>query len=299
MDIESAVAFLGIPSSAGAWSTGQEKAPDRLRSAGLLDRLKSRGIKLQDAGDAPSVAFRPDNENKKAKNIDLVRAVAQDAARRIDKIVGDGALPLVLGGGCTITIGVLAGLARHYKRLGLIYFDGDLDLNVPAVSPSGTLDGMVVSHIIGQGDRRLSHIAGVFPLVPPERVVMFAFNAEAGWIDPYEQDTLERSAMLSYPIRQVRKNPLAAGHEVLAKMRGVADHFLLHFDLDALDGAAFPAVDARHEFGLGIAETINVLRLFRASPQCIGLVVTEFNPDLDMDGKCALTLVDIIDRVLR
>ncbi len=34
---------IGVPSSAGAHHAGQERAPDALRAAGLLDRLAAAG----------------------------------------------------------------------------------------------------------------------------------------------------------------------------------------------------------------------------------------------------------------
>jgi arginase family enzyme len=39
---------------------------------------------------------------------------------------------IVLGGDCTITLGVLAGLQRAEPDAGLVYFDGDADLGRPA-----------------------------------------------------------------------------------------------------------------------------------------------------------------------
>jgi len=40
---------------------------------------------------------------------------------------------------------------RYYKHLNLLWFDRDADLNTPASTPSGRIDGMVVAHIIGKG----------------------------------------------------------------------------------------------------------------------------------------------------
>lgn len=298
MQADTSIALLGIPSSAGAWATGQEKAPSCLRRNGIVERLKSRGVNLTDAGDAPSVAFRPDHQNPKAQNLDLVYEVALDAAARVDKVVAQQAVPLVLGGGCTISIGVLCGLVKRYQRLGLLYFDGDLDFNTPEVSPSGTLDGMVLSHITGMGSPKLSRIAPRFPLVPEERVAVFGYNPEAGFIDPYEMEALERSAMMRYPASHVREDPLAASREATGRLEKAADHFLLHFDVDAMDRSDFPACDAQHEFGLRASAAVDALRVFSASPKCVGLVVSEFNPDLDSDGGCARKLIDILEQVL-
>src|SRR5438552_4056084 len=59
---------------------------------------------------------------------------------------------LVLGGDCTLAVGVLAG-ARTFlgKPVGLIYLDANADLNTPETSPSGYLDGMALALALGRG----------------------------------------------------------------------------------------------------------------------------------------------------
>jgi len=72
---------------------------------------------------------------------------------RAELAVKSGALVLVLGGDCAQVIGLLTGARRYYKHLNLLWFDRDADLNTPASTPSGRIDGMVVAHIIGKGRR--------------------------------------------------------------------------------------------------------------------------------------------------
>jgi len=57
------LALIGVPSSAGARRTGQERAPAAFRAAGLLERLRASGLDVADLGDLPSVSFRPDPEH--------------------------------------------------------------------------------------------------------------------------------------------------------------------------------------------------------------------------------------------
>jgi arginase len=40
--------LLGVPTSAGAFAPGQERAPAALRDAGLLERLGEAGAKVED-----------------------------------------------------------------------------------------------------------------------------------------------------------------------------------------------------------------------------------------------------------
>ncbi|MCY8323158.1 arginase family protein, partial [Bacillus inaquosorum] len=43
--------------------------------------------------------------------------------------------PLVLGGDHSIAIGTLAGTAKHYDNLGVIWYDAHGDLNTLETSP--------------------------------------------------------------------------------------------------------------------------------------------------------------------
>ena len=71
-------------------------------------------------------------------------------------------------------------MIRQLPNLGLIYLDGDLDLNTPDTTPSGIFDGMVMAHIIGKGADSLSRIGPRYPLMAEENIALFGYNTEAG-----------------------------------------------------------------------------------------------------------------------
>lgn len=75
---------IGAPSSAGAYAPGQEKAPQALRAAGLLDSLKARRITIEDWGDVPGFRWRADHSDPRAMNVMMATTVARaTAARRV------------------------------------------------------------------------------------------------------------------------------------------------------------------------------------------------------------------------
>ena len=167
-----------------------------------------------DLGDLPTVCFRPDPENPKQQNLDSVCRVARQTAERVSQALALDAKFLVIGGDCTITLGVLAALQR-YTSVGVLYFDGDIDLNTPADSPSGVFDGMGIAHILGEGATELTHIGSRFPLLSAENIVLFAYNLEAGWTDAAELRRLERSSLVRYPVSEVRGRAREAAGEAL------------------------------------------------------------------------------------
>ncbi len=280
-------ALIGVPSSAGARRAGHERAPRALRAAGLIDSLQERGVDVIDRGDLPEVAFRPDPENPRKQNLGEVARVAQDVAVELRRARGNGTCPVVLGGDCTITLGVVAGLLGQGSSLGLLYLDGDLDLNTPETTPSGIFDGMVTAHLVGRGAQELALIGPEYPLLQESHLVYFGYNVSAGGIDPPELSALERSAALRFPVETVREDPIAAANKALEALEGRVERILVHFDLDVADTSA---VDVAHSNGLALETTVEVLKVFMQSPKCAGLVVTEFNPVLDVDGSVARRL---------
>src|ERR1700689_216639 len=126
------VSILGVPSSAGSHTPGQEKAPAAWRAAGLVDGLRQAGLDVEDRGDLAAAPFRPVAAVDGLRDVERVVTVAQQVAGEVAAIRADGRLPLVLGGDCTITLGVLAG----FGEIGLVYFDGDARLTTPERSGS-------------------------------------------------------------------------------------------------------------------------------------------------------------------
>ncbi|MBI3447314.1 MAG: arginase family protein [Acidobacteria bacterium] len=280
--------MIGVPSSAGARRTGQERAPKAFRAAGLLERLRAKGLEVADWGDLPESAYRPDAEHPREQNLREVCRVARQVAVHVGRAPLDRALLLVLGGDCTITLGVLAGLLERRPGLGLVYFDGDVDLNTPATTSSGILDGMVMAHVLGRGAAELASVGRRMPMLPEEKIAMFGYNVESGWIDPAEQDALGRSSMLKYPLARVREDAAGAAAEALGLLTRRCDGIVAHFDVDVME---FAAADVPHPGGLAPDSAFAALRAFVGDARCAAIVVTEFNAERDPDGSLARELV--------
>lgn len=284
----SSVALIGVPSSAGGRRTGQEMGPAAFRRAGLLQRLGDAGLDVADFGDLPPVCFHPDPDHPQQQNLALVAGVARQVDGQINRALREGRAPLVLGGDCSLSLGVIAGMLRHHARLGLVYFDADLDLNTPQTTLSGVFDGMVLAHALGRGAPRLTGIGPRQPMLSEENIALFGYDVESGWIDPHEIDALATTRMARFPLDRVRESPATAAREALRGLHGLSDAILVHFDIDVTD---LPAVDVPHPGGLDADSAFAALNVLVADPKCAGLVVTELNAELDPDGSCAERLV--------
>jgi arginase len=295
---ENKVALIGVPSSAGARQAGQEHAPHCLRAAGLVQRLISQGYEVMDLGDLNQVSFRPDLDNPKKQNLSLVLDVLRQVEESVELAIANRAWPLILGGDCSITIGVIAALIKHFPSLGLSYIDGDVDLNTPETTNTGIFDGMVLAHILGRGADELRYFGSRCPLLAEQQIALFGYSAQAGGIDPVEIDILRNTQMAKFPLEEIDADVQTAAIRALQELESKAEQILVHFDVDVVDYDDFPAVDVPHRPGLALAQAQDALRIFVGSRRSVGLVVTEFNAAHDGDGNLAEKLISTIEEAM-
>ncbi len=136
------IGLIGVPSSAAAHWPGQDRAPQALRQAGLVQALESSGYHVVDHGDLPRTRCRHDRVQRHPQNLAAVIAVANRVADQVETALNWGETPLVIGGDCTIELGVLSGFLRAGEDPALLYFDGGVDLYTPTTNPTGILDSM-------------------------------------------------------------------------------------------------------------------------------------------------------------
>jgi arginase len=293
------IGIAGVPSSAGGRAAGVEKCPVALRDARLVQKLIASGNDVIDYGDIRKFEFVPDTNNPKAHNKSPVTNVCNLVARIVERILGENARPLILGGDCSIAMGSVAGIVNTIPRPGLMYLDADTDINTPETTPSGTFDGMVVSHIIGKGTEELSRMAKIYPMLKEENIVLFGFDPLSGFVDPPETEFLKCSQITQFPIEMIRK----MGTETAAKqafdiLKKRADGIFVHFDVDFLNGNEMPAKDILHRDGLLFKDAETALRTFARGEGFIGMEITEFNPTKDTNHVAAKRLVDLLTSVL-
>jgi arginase len=70
--------------------------------------------------------------------------------------------------------------------------------------------------------------------------------------------------------------------------------YWVHLDVDVLDPAVMPAVDAPDPGGIAYPELELLLAGMTGDTQCLGLDLTVFDPDFDPDGRHAEAIVDIL-----
>ena len=285
------IALIGACSSAAAFLPGTEKAPAALRAAGLVEKLKNIGYEVADLGDCAPRLFADDEEHRRARNLPAIVAGLNDLKVHAEVAIKSGALVLVLGGDCAQVIGLLTGARRYYKHLNLFWMDRDADLNTPASTPSGRIDGMVVASIIGRGAPELVRFWGETPLVREPDVLLFGLER----VDPPEQDFLSKSPLrYVYAADVQKKGAAAATRDALAHLHAELREFILHVDTDIIAQEEFPAVNVPGSGGLTFDDVRQSLREVLRQKTLLGLDVAQYNPDRDPDGSGAQKLVELL-----
>ena len=138
------LAIVDVPLDCSGAGRAEQFAPAALRAAGVVQRLGAR-----DAGevDARIGDSRRDPETGVIGAADVRRASAAIAAR-VRELLDAGECPVVLGGDCTLLLGVFQALPHSS---GLWFVDGHADFFDGESSPTGEAADMDLAILTGHG----------------------------------------------------------------------------------------------------------------------------------------------------
>jgi arginase len=286
------LSITGAPTSAGAYAPGQEKAPVAFRRHGLVEALARRGRHVVDRGDGPHFRWRPDLQRPKAMNLDAVVSSARVLADSVADALAADEDVLVLGGDCTVELGVVAGARRGCDRVGLLYVDYDADLNTPATS-DGALDWTGVAHLLAipGAAPELANLDGKAPVLSPEALLYFGVDN----VSAPEAATMRELRLQRISGDDARADPDAACARAIEWASGF-ERVLIHFDVDVLTFAEFPiAENVRRRAGLSLSQAFAVIGAVAALPNWRALTITEVNPDHAPDERA--TFVRLVEEL--
>jgi arginase len=289
-----AVTVIGAATSAGSHHAGQEHAPAALRAAGFVTRLTDAGLDVTDLGDVVTATFTPDEVTAAARSLPEVVQVAGVVADAVAAALAADRVPLVLGGDCTISLGVMAGVLRRYPRAGLLYVDGDADLATPQTSSSGVLDAMGAAHLLGLADNELARLGPHFPMLTDRRLVQFGYDEtdpdsnQADW-------ARQRPELVRFSGPEVRADPAGCAGAALAALTAAAEGVVVHFDVDTIDSRDLPLANFPHyNLGIPLATAGKLLPGFYAVADLRAAVFTEVNPSYEPSGRSLARYVDAV-----
>lgn len=291
------IAVLDAPSNLGLRPPtpnsvpGCYKAPGALRDKQLIARLGAR-----DAGCLTPPRYDPGDwrPGDGVSHAPQIHSYTLRLAQRITTIVEQGEFPLVLGGDCSILLG--AGLAMRRLgsevdgRIGLIFVDGHSDFRHPGnAAYVGAAAGEDLALVTGRGQADLAGIEGRRPYFRDSDVVVLGIREH----DEYRLDLQAAGFSVRHApkLRAEGGGPTAKwAREQLSDCAG----FWLHVDVDVLDAAIMPAVDAPTPGGIAFAELELLISGLVSHSDCLGMELTVFDPDHDPKGMHAAELVETL-----
>jgi arginase len=285
------LAVLDAPIDCSGRGRGEERAPAALRAAGLVERLRAR-----DAGEADARIrdARRDPDTGVVGAADVRRASAAIAAR-VRELLEARERPLVLGGDCTLLLGVFQALPRGS---GLWFVDGHADFFDGESSPTGEAADMDLAILTGHGPPGLIELARDGPLLEPASVVLLGHRPAELHPDVARENARLDPAIHALTAPEVRRRGAArVGSDAAARL--VGRPAWLHLDLDVLDEAALPAVSYPQPLGLDWDDLVALARPLLSAPDLLGISVADFNPDGDPDGRHAARTVAALESLFR
>ncbi len=259
-------ALIGIRyDRASSFQRGPADAPPLIRQAlhteasngwseALVD-LRAPGI-LQDRGD---VLF--------AENA----AVREDIEASVSHLLGEGLLPLVLGGDHSITYPVVRAVAARHPGLNILHLDAHPDL----------YDSF-------EGDR-YSH-ACPFARIMEDGLARRLVQVGIRTLNGHQKAQAERFGVEIIDMRSWRDDLTLAFEGPV----------YLSLDVDVLDPAFAPGVSHREPGGLSVRQVINLIQRFQG--RLVGADVVEYNPRNDplhlTAAVCAKLLKEIATRMI-
>lgn len=290
------IAVLDAPSNLGlrppipATVPGCAKAPGALRDHELLVRLGARDAGCLTAPRYDPSGWRPGDGVCQAPQI---ASYTVRLADRIGAILEAGEFPVVLGGDCSVLLGAALATNRRAEagsgRIGLVFVDGHSDFRHPGNAQYvGAAAGEDLALITGRGQVELAGIENRRPYLRDADVAVLGIRAD----DEYRMD-LQAAGFAVRAVPELRAEGATRtalwAREELAECTG----YWLHVDVDVLDPAVMPAVDAPAAGGIAHRELELLIAGLVAGP-CLGMDVTVFDPDHDPDGSYAAEVVDTL-----
>jgi arginase len=210
------------------------------------------------------------------------------------ELVRVGHVPVFLGGDHSLAMGTVDGIARAWaessSELFVLWLDAHPDFNTPDTSPSGNLHGMTLAFLCGEsGFERMLPIPAR-KVVDPRKVFLLGTRS----VDAGEDEVIQQRGVNVIDMREIRQHGIAA--LVQRILDTVAEHGVLHVSLDAdvVDPAFIPAVNVPVASGVTYAEALLIMEMLRESGLVVSLDVAELNPTLDVDGRSARAIAELV-----
>lgn len=284
--------LLGVPLDLGAENLGVSMGADTLRYQGIVGKLRSSGLTVEDKG---NVTVRPRTEvpigSTKLRRLAEIVRVSEETAKITDAIVRTEQKAIVLGGDHSICLGAVSGASVGLEgNLGLIYFDAHGDMNTDKTTLTGNIHGMQLASLMGFGAPELAQVYGKQVKIKKENLL----HIGGCDFDQSEIDLVEREQLQTFSMLDVLTKTLAPVLDMIDDLASRVDNVWISLDLDAIDAVYAPGAGMPNQKGLTYREIAAIAEHIGKKCNVVGVDVVEYNPLQDEKGKTAELAIELI-----
>ncbi|NBI29994.1 arginase [Chengkuizengella marina] len=290
------ISIIGVPMDLGQTRRGVDMGPSAIRYAGIVERLQNLKYHIKDLGNIEISHLTADqgdvnDKGHNLRNLQEVKEVNEKLASSISEVISENRFPLILGGDHSIGIGTIAGVAKHYNNLGVIWFDAHGDLNTAETSPTGNIHGMSLAVGLGLGHEKLTNIGEFTPKIKPENIVIIGARS----LDEGEKVLIREKGIKVYSMHEIDRLGMSKVMEqAIAYISKNTDGVHLSLDLDALNPHDAPGVGTPVLGGVSYRESHLAMEMLAEADIVTSAEFVEVNPILDERNKTATVAVALM-----
>ena len=289
------LSLIGAPTDIGAGTRGASMGPEALRVAGIVERLRARGLDVIDSGNlaGPHNPWLPAVNGYRHLNevVAWNRAVHEAVGREL----GLGRIPLLLGGDHSLAIGSISAVAQHChatgRKLRVLWLDAHADFNTSAVTPSGNLHGMPLACLCGNGPPELTRLAERTPAITPQMIRLIGIRS----VDAEEKRLVHDARLEVFDMRYIDEMGMRDAMTMALGLIDSRSHVHVSFDVDFLDPEIAPGTGTTVRGGPSYREAQLCMEMIADSGRLGSLDITELNPALDVHNQTAEVALDLIE----
>lgn len=294
------VTFIGVPLDLGAGRRGVDMGPSAFRVADIHGKVGELGYEVEDAGDVDvQIAETRSPGDPRLKYLREIKETCEALRDRVQAVLGEGSVPVVLGGDHSIAMGTVAGLSRFHRdrkeKVGLVWIDAHGDANTAETSPTGNIHGMPLAVVLGIGAPGLVNLSGACPMVDGSRAAVVGLRD----VDPAERANIKASGIGAFTMRDVDERGMrAVMEEAIKRATNGTAGVHVSVDLDALDPDYAPGVGTPSPGGLSYREAHLAMEMLADTGRVLSAELVEVNPILDRQNATARLGVELLASLL-
>lgn len=277
-DADNGVALLGFASDAGVarnhGRTGARQGPAKLRS--MLAGLPAPSVSVFDAG---TVSCEEDE----------LETAQTEQADHLTALLGQGLMPITLGGGHEVALGSFRGLAHHLEnqasgtapRIGIINFDAHFDLRLAPRGSSGTPFRQIADDCRQKNWPFQYCCLGISRFANTQALFDRAQELGVWWREDTDMGPAQFADTQHY----------------LQAFIDQVDHVYFTLCLDVLPAGVAPGVSAPAAMGVNLNLIESLLDLIAQSGKLRLADIAELNPAHDIDDRTARVAARLVARL--